>query len=157
MAPTATEAPTATPTPEISAPRPPVVGPSPTPFVCRDIYHLATIELAPGQTFSCSVTEEELTKLANDYPESPCNETTITLEDGEIEVTCDIGIKMSATLRAIVEDCRIQLDVLRGTLGFRQIVQELISTQFDVIQYDDICVDSMVVDQGRITITGRGR
>jgi hypothetical protein len=156
--PTATVAPTATPTPtqEMGTPAPPVVGPSPTPFVCRDIYHMATVELAPGQTFSCSVSEEELTQLADDYPESPCNETAVQLDDGEIKVTCDLGIRMWATLRPVAEKCRVRLHVLGGTLGFRQIVEELIATQFHVIRYDSICVDSVVVDAGRITVTGHG-
>ena len=118
---------------------------------------MATIELAPGQAFSCSVTEEELTRLANDYPESPCSETAVELEDGEIEVTCHIGIKMSATLVAIAENCLNRLEVLGGTMGFRQIVQEIIRTQFDVIQYDTICVDSVVADDGQITVAGHGR
>lgn len=149
--PTETEPPAATP-----SPTPPPQA-SPTPFTCDSLYELAGIQLAPGQTFNCTLHEEELTELANNYPDSPCSQTRFTLDDGEIGVECRMGLRMQATLVAETENCRLELEVVRGTVGFKQIVQELIATQFDVIQYDTICIDQIEIDDGAITLAGYGR
>jgi len=150
--PTATNAlpPSATPPPTL-----PEV--TPTPFVCTGLDDLATMNLAPGQPFECTIRQEELTKLANSYEESPCSETLITLDNGKIQVACWMGIKMSATLETWAEACRLDLRVVKGTMGFTQIVQSLIATYFDVIRYDSICVDEVAVDDGKIYIAGYGR
>jgi hypothetical protein len=150
--PTATNAllPSATPPPAL-----PEV--TPTPFVCMGLDDLATMNLAPGQPFECTIQQEALTKLANNYEESPCNETLITLDNGKIEVACWMGIKMSATLEAWAETCRIELRVVKGTMGFTQLVQSLIATYLDVIRYDSVCVDEVAVDDGVIYVAGYGR
>jgi hypothetical protein len=130
----------------------------PTPFLCDSLYELVTIqELAPGQTFQCTIHQQELTDVANSYADSPCSQVRFELDDGEIEVECRMGVRMRATLAAQVENCRVAVRVLRGTLGFRQVVQELITTQFDVIRYDSICVDQVDVDDGQLTVSGYGR
>ena len=98
-----------------------------------------------------------MTDLANNYPESPCSETRFALDDGEIEVMCRMGVRMQATLAARAEDCRVTIKVLKGTLGFKQVVQELIGSQFNVIRYDSICVDQLNVDDGRLVVGGYGR
>jgi hypothetical protein len=121
------------------------------------LYELANIQLAPGQTFQCTLQEQELTDLANSYPDSPCSQTRFTLDDGEIEMVCRMGLRMRATLGAKIEDCRIEIEVIRGTPGFKQIVQELIATQFDVIEYDTICIDRAEIDDGEILVGGHGR
>jgi hypothetical protein len=118
---------------------------------------MAGIQLVPGQTFQCTLQEQELTDLANNYPDSPCSKTGFTLDDGEIEMTCRIGITMRAFLGVSIKNCRIQIEVLRGTPAFKQIIQGLISTQFDVIQYDSICIDQVEIDGGEITVGGYGR
>jgi hypothetical protein len=146
---TATRAPTRTPTPTPT--------PSPTPFVCDSLYGLANIQLAPGQPFQCTIEEQELTDLANNYPDSPCSETRFTLDDDQIEMVCRIGVRMRAVLETKVQDCRVELAVVQGTVGFRGIVQELIATQFDVIRYDTICIDRSEIDDGTITVGGYGR
>ncbi len=130
---------------------------TPTPFVCTGLEDLATLDLAPGQRFECTVRQEALTDLANSYEESPCSETLITLDNGKIEVACWMGIKMNATLEVWSEACRIELRVVRGTMGFTQVVESMIATYFDVIRYETICVDQVVVDDGRIYIAGYGR
>jgi hypothetical protein len=125
--------------------------------VCTGLQDLTTMNLAPGQRFECTVREKELTDLANSYEESPCSETRIALDDGMIEVACWMGIKMNATLQAWAEACRIELRVVKGTMGFAQAVEGLIASQFDVIRYDTICVDQLVVDDGKIYVAGYGR
>ena len=130
---------------------------SPTPFVCDSIYELAYIQLAPEQTFQCTLQEQELTDLANDYPDSPCSETRFTFDDGEIGIERRIGVRMKATLEAQTENCRIVIEIVKGTPGFKQIVQQLITTQFDVIKYDTICINQIESERGQITVGGYGR
>ena len=150
----ATPSPTPTSAPTRSAP---TTEPSPTPFVCDSIYELANIQLAPGQTFQCTLQEEELTDLANSYADSPCSETRITFDDGEIGVECRIVVLMRAVLVPKIEECRVALEIARGTPAFRQIVKEMITTQFDVIKYDTICIDQLEADDGEVIVGGYGR
>jgi hypothetical protein len=42
-------------------------------------------------------------------------------------------------------------------MGFTQAVEGLIATYFDVIRYDTVCVDQLVIDDGSATIAGYGR
>jgi hypothetical protein len=148
LKPTRTAAPTATKTTQAA----------PTPFVCDSLYELANIQkLAPGQTFQCTIQQQELTDLANNYPDSPCSEARFGFDDGEIDVVCRMGLRMQATLAPKLDDCRVAIVVLDGTPGFRRIVQELITTQFNVIRYDSICVDQIVIDDGQLTVGGYGR
>jgi hypothetical protein len=149
--PTHTRLPTSTPAPT------PTIAASPTPFVCQEIADLSTMTLAPGQRFECTISEETFNTLANSYPESPCSQTRIRLDDGEIQVECRIGLTMSAAVEASAQDCRVALRVLRGTIGFVGIVQELIATQLDTFRYDDVCVDQVHVDDGQAFVAGRGR
>lgn len=155
---TATAAPTRTPTRTVVPTATPAAQASPTPFVCDSVYELAGItQLAPGQTFVCTLPQQELTDLANDYPDSPCSTARFTMDDGEITLECRMGLNMQATLSPAVKDCRVAIRVLSGTLGFRQIVQELINTQFNVIRYDSICVDRLDVEDGQLIVGGYGR
>jgi hypothetical protein len=130
---------------------------APTPFVCDGLDDLATMQLAPGQRFECTVREETLTDIANGYPDSPCSDIRVTLDNGEIRVECRIFFVVNAALVARAQDCRLALDVVSGTPGFTNVVQEMIRTQFDTIQYDTICAESVTVDDGRITVSGVGR
>jgi hypothetical protein len=115
------------------------------------------MRLAPGQPFECTIQEETFTELANSYEESPCTWTQITLDDGEIRVQCQMGLTMSATLAAQAKDCRIELQVLRGTFGFTSVVQGLIDNQFKAIRYDEVCVEQVDIDNGEAYIAGSGR
>ena len=125
--------------------------------MCDSIYELANIQLAPGQTFQCTLQEEELTDLANSYADSPCSETRITFDDGEIGVECRIVVLMRAALTPKIEECRVTLEIVSGTPAFRQIVKEMITTQFDVIKYDTICIDQLEADDGEVVVGGYGR
>jgi hypothetical protein len=136
---------------------PTAVAATPTPFVCEGLTDLANMRLAPGQRFECTVRQETLTALATSYEDSPCSETRFTLDNGEIRVECRMGVTMSATLAVRAQGCRIALQVLKGTMGFKNVVQELIETQFNAIRYDDICMEQIVVDDGRISVSGYGR
>lgn len=162
--PTATASPTTTATRTPQPTRPPAptatrtAQAAPTPFVCDSLYELANIqELAPGQTFQCTIGQQELTDLANDYPDSPCSEVRFGFDDGEIDVQCRALLWMQATLAPQLDNCRVGVVVLDGTPGFRRIVQELITTQFNVIRYDSICVDEIKIDDGQLTVSGYGR
>lgn len=113
--------------------------------------------LAPGQRFEYTIREETFTALADSYKESPCSQTRFRFDDGEIQVQCRMGLTMNATIVAQAQDCRIALQVLRGTPGFKRIVQELIASQFDAIQYDTICIEQVNVDGGEVYVAGQGR
>ena len=155
---TSTPIPTATsalPPPATSTPALPAA--TPMPYVCAGLEDLATMNLVPGQRFVCTIRQEELTDLANDYEDSPCSETRITLDNGKIEVSCWMGIKMSAILETWAEGCRIELRVTRGTVGFTQAVEGLIATYFDVIRYDSVCVEQIVIEDGGAHVAGYGR
>lgn len=150
-----------TPTPAPTSTGTPTPGPTtdtlPTPFVCQGIEDLASMKLAPGQPFECTIRQETLTALANRYEQSPCNETYIWFDEDEIVVECRRGLTMSAVIEAQAQECRVTLRVLRGTFGLKAIVQELIASQLDVIRYDDICVEQVTVGNGEAYIAGRGR
>jgi hypothetical protein len=115
------------------------------------------MQLVPGQPFECTIPEKTLTDLANSYEASPCSETNIALDDGEIRIDCRMGLVMSATLSARAQDCRLALQVTTGTFGFTGVVQGLIETQLDTIRYDEVCVEQVDVDNGNLTIAGTGR
>jgi len=160
----ATAVPTSVAQPAATVTRPPAptaIGTTaavPTPFVCDSLYELANIQkLAPGQTFRCTIGQQELTDLANTYPDSPCSEARFEFDDGEIDVECRMGVRMQATLAAQAQNCRVGVKVLRGTAVFKRVVQELITTQFNVIRYDTICVDQLEIDNGQLTVGGYGR
>jgi hypothetical protein len=152
--PTHTPPPLATPAPTWT---PTAVAAAPTPFVCEELTDLADMSLAPGQRFECTVRQETLTALANSYEGSPCNETRFTLDNGEIRVECRMGVTMSAAVAVRAQSCRLVLQVLKGTVGFKKVVQELIETQVNAIRYDDVCVERAVVDDGSISVSGYGR
>ena len=149
--PSHTPPPTSTPAPTATA------AASPTPFVCQGMDDLSTMALAPGQPFECTVREQTLNSVANSIAESPCSETRIRLDNGEIQVECRMGLTMSAALEAKAQNCRVALRVLRGTFGFKGLVQELIATQFNAIRYDSICVEQVQVDDGQVYVAGKGR
>jgi hypothetical protein len=159
--PPATPASTPTPAPTPTGTPTPTPGPTtdalPTPFVCQGIEDLTSMKLAPGQPFECTIRQEALTALANRYEQSPCSETRIWFDDGEIVLQCRMGLTMSAVIEAQAQQCRLALRVLRGTLGFSGIVRELIASQLDVIRYDEICVEQVTVGNGEAYIAGRGR
>ena len=115
------------------------------------------MKLATGQPFECTIRQEALTALANRYEQSPCNETYIWFDEDEIVVECRMGLTMSAAIEAQAQQCRITLRVLRGTFGFKGIVQELIASQLDVIRYDDVCVEQVTIGNGEAYIAGQGR
>jgi hypothetical protein len=149
--------PAATRTPLRQATPTSTVVPSPTPYLCEGIEDLVTMRLAPGQRFECTIRQETLTALAESYEDSPCTWTRIALDDGEINVQCQRGLTMSATLSARAKECRLELQVLRGTLGFAGVIQRLLDTQFNAIRYDEVCVNKVDIDDGNAYIAGYGR
>jgi hypothetical protein len=156
-APTSTATATPTSTATTGNPSSPTRVP-PTPFVCDSVYTLADIELAPEQTFQCTLRQQELTDVANNYPDSPCSQMRITLDNGEIAAQCQRGIlQVRVDIAARTEACRVELEVVGGTAGFRQIIAELIKTQYDVIRYDSICVAQLDIDDGQLFVAGYGR
>ena len=124
--------------------------------MCQGIEDLYGVTLAPGQRFECTIEEATLTDLANSYSESPCSSTRFQLDNGEIQVTCQMGLTMNATITAQARNCRVELEVVRGTFGFTGVVQNLIQTQFDAVRYDEVCVEEVVIDDGEVYIAGQG-
>jgi hypothetical protein len=131
--------------------------PMPTPIVCDDLEKLGELTIVSGQRFDCTISQEQLTEQINQQPGIPCADVRITLQDGEITVVCWVGLKLSATGVAVVEDCRMRIQVTRGTVGFKQKVQELLDANAESVPYDAICIDEVEIADGEIRIGGYGR
>ena len=169
-APTSTPLPLATTTPTLN-PRPQATAtaipeptrearatPPATPVVCDDLTALGQIVLAPGQAFVCTIDQDQLTKQLEGRPENPCADTNVTFrDDGQVHVTCRMGLTLRATGIVEVRNCRMNLRVISGTFGFAQIVQRLIDENATLMPYDRICIDDAEVSEGQITIWGHRR
>jgi hypothetical protein len=131
---------------------------TPTPVVCDDLTALGRIVLAPGQAFVCTIDQDQLTEQLEERPENPCADTSITFrDDGQVYVTCRMGLTLRATGIVEVSNCRISLRVLSGTFGFAQLVQGLIDENEALMPYDRICIGDAQVSEGQITIRGHRR
>ena len=53
--------------------------------------------------------------------------------------------------------CRMSIQIVRGTIGFTQVVQELLDEHAQLVPYDAICVEAATVGDGEIEIKGYGR
>jgi hypothetical protein len=113
--------------------------------------------LAPGQAVRCSFDEDELNAQLAVQPEVPCQPATVALADGEVELTCQLGVALRATLTLDAADCRASVRVVGGTPGFTEIVEGLIEQYTDVVPYDEICVESVRVTEQAITVEGYRR
>jgi hypothetical protein len=154
---TATAVTTATATATAARTALPTATPTVTPIVCDDLDDMESLTIAPGQRFSCTVTEEELTRKAKEQPDMPCREIAIRLDDGEITLVCRMGIRMSATGTVSAEDCQLSIEIVRGTIGFAQIVRGFLDTGMELIPYDAICIERAEVSDGQLQIEGYGR
>ena len=131
---------------------------TPTPAVCDDLTALGQIVLAPGQAFVCTIDQDQLTEQLEERPENPCADTNVTFrDDGQVYVTCRMGLTLRATGSVEVGNCRMNLRVISGTFGFAQIVQRLIDENATLMPYDRICIDDAQVSEGQITIWGHRR
>jgi len=152
--PTSTPRPvTATPT-HTPSPTPVMPAPTLTPIVCDDIEQIGALCIAPGQSFQCTVRQEQLSAQIAQQPNVPCSEVKVTLDDGQIAVSCRMGLRLSATGVVEIEDCRASIRVTRATMGFTQIVQELLDENMQLMPYDLICVEQVEIDDGQMTIAG---
>jgi hypothetical protein len=131
---------------------------TPTAVVCDDLAALGQIALAPGQAFICTIDQGQLTEELDSRPENPCSSTDVTFgADGQIHVTCRIGLTLQAAAVVEVNDCRMNLRIVSSTFGFGQLIQGLIDENQELVPYDQICVDDAEVGQGEITVRGHRR
>jgi hypothetical protein len=115
---------------------------------------LSQITLVPGQRFECTISQEALTDLIRGYPDVPCKDVRVTLDNGAIVLDCWMPVKLSATGTARAEGCRPSFEITKGTVGFRKVVQDLIDAQLETLPYDAVCIERLTVDDGRATIAG---
>jgi hypothetical protein len=119
---------------------------------------LGRIALAPGQAFVCTIDQDQLTEQLEERPENPCADTNVTFRnDGQVYVTCRMGLTLRATGIVEVSNCRMNLRVTSGTIGFAQLVQGLIDENEALMPYDRICIDEAEVSEGQVTIWGHRR
>ena len=159
--PTRTQVPSATTTPGPQATAAPTATSSlqgtPTPIVCEGIESAASLTLAPGQSFTCSVTDDELVDQIAKVPDLPCSDVQIAFDDGEIQVSCRMGIRLTAVGELSVQDCRATMAIVRGTPGFTQVVQTLLDQYAVLLPYDRVCVEEATVGDGVLTVSGYGK
>lgn len=153
--PTATPRPVATPTFSPTATRTSI--PSPTPFVCDGLEGLTILSIAPGQRFECTLTEEQINDELAQQPDLPCEGLDVSIGNGEVELACTMGIRVWAAGVVGAEDCRLTVNVVRGTFGFRGIVQAQLDEEMQRVPYDRVCVEQVTVGDGVISISGYGR
>jgi hypothetical protein len=126
--------------------------------VCNDLTTLGRIRLAPGQAFVCTISQDQLTEQLDARPENPCSSTDVTFSgDGQVHVTCRMGLTLRATGVIEASDCRMDLRVTSSTFGFGQILQALIDENEVLVPYDQICVEDAKVSEGEITVWGHRR
>ena len=110
-----------------------------------------------GQRFSCTIGQQDLTDRINQQPDVPCTNVQVTFADGEIGLACTVGIRLRATGVTEVENCRVSIRIVKGTIGFTQVVQGLIDEYAQLVPEDLICVEEATVGDGTITVSGYGR
>jgi hypothetical protein len=81
----------------------------------------------------------------------------VTLTDGEIRLVCQMGIKMTATGVVDVQDCHMVITIVKGTIGFAQVVQTLLDEGLLLVPYDKVCIEQATVGDGVIAMSGYGR
>jgi hypothetical protein len=118
---------------------------------------LGQLTIVPGQQFACTIRQEDLTRRINQQPDIPCSDVSITMANGEVQVTCWLGVKLNATGVVRVGNCRMSIRIVRGTVGFTQVVQNLLDTNAQLVPYDAICVEQATIGDGEIAIRGYGR
>lgn len=111
----------------------------------------------PGQQFTCTIHEDDLTEQINRQPDIPCSNVNITFADDEVQLTCQMGIRLKAIGAVKAENCRMSIQIVRGTIGFTQVVQELLDENAQLVPYDVICVEEATIGDGEIEIKGYGR
>jgi hypothetical protein len=153
-APTQTHTPRPSSTP-VNTPAP-GLGATPTPVVCDDLDNIGQLTLVAGQQFACTISQEALTARLRQQPDLPCSEIGVALDDGEVRLTCQMGIRLNATGVVQVQDCRASVRIVRGTIGFTQVIQNLIDQNAGLVP-DAICVEEATVAHGEIAISGHGR
>jgi hypothetical protein len=150
-----THTPTSTPRPTRRPTRAPKA--TPTPIVCNDLDQLGQLTIVPGQRFTCTIHESDLTKRISQQPGIPCSDVNITFADDEVQLTCRMRIRLRAVGTVKAENCRMSIQIVRGTIGFTQVVQELLDENAQLVPYDLICVEEATIGDGEIEIKGYGR
>lgn len=131
---------------------------TPTAVACNDLTTLGQIALAPGQAFVCTIDQGQLTEQLDARPENPCSSSSVTFDaDGQIHVTCRMGLTLRATVAVEVSDCRMNLHILSSTFGLGQLLQGLIDENQGLAPYDQVCIDDAEVSEGEITVRGHRR
>ena len=130
---------------------------TPTPIVCDSLDQMEGLTIAPGQQFFCTIGQQDLTRRINQQPDLPCTNVEVTFASGEIGLTCSLGIKLQATGVVQVENCRMSIRIVKGTVGFTQVVQGLIDEYAQLVPEDLICVEEATVGDGVVEISGYGR
>jgi hypothetical protein len=106
----------------------------------------------------CTIEEAELSEQLEARPENPCADTNVTFgDDGLVTVSCRMGLNLQATGVVEVDNCRMDLRIISGTLGFAQLIQGLIEENEVLMPYDRICIDDAEVSEGKITVRGHRR
>jgi hypothetical protein len=163
QAPRATATPAATQTPALRATAAPTATRdsrpqgTPTPVVCDGIESLGSLTLVSGQSFTCSVSDQELVAEIAKVPDLPCSNVQVAFTDGEIQVSCRMGIRLSAVGEITVQNCQATMQVVRGTPGFTQVVQALLDQYASLAPYDRVCVEEATVGEGVLTVSGYGK
>jgi hypothetical protein len=115
------------------------------------------LTIVPGQQFACTIYAADLSKRINQQPDIPCSDVSIAMADDEVQLTCRMGIRLNATGVVQVSDCRMSIQIVRGTIGFTQVVQDLLDQNAQLVPYDLICVEEATIGEGKVEISGYGR
>jgi hypothetical protein len=126
--------------------------------VCDDLTALGRLTLAPGQEFVCTIDQAQLTEQLEARPENPCADTNVTFrDDGLVSITCRMGLNLQATGSVEANNCRLDLRIISGTIGFARLLQRLIDENEALMPYNRICIDGAEVSAGQITVQGHRR
>jgi hypothetical protein len=129
----------------------------PTPIVCEGLDQAAQLTISPGQRFSCTIGQQDLTAWINQQPDVPCTNVEITFAGGEVGLACSVGITLRAVGVVQVDNCRVSVRIVKGTIGFTQVVQGLIDQYAVLVPEDLICFEEVTVGDGVVEIRGYGR
>ena len=151
-----TATPTRTPTP-VPRPTATVIPGGPTPWVCTDLDQVKQIELARGQRFGCTFTQQQLTAKLAEVPDLPCSRAQVVVADGEITLICQVlfEVRISGVLKT--DGCQPSLEITSGPAGFIDALQSRADQELQRIAGESVCIDQIVIGDGQITIGGYGK
>jgi hypothetical protein len=130
---------------------------TPTPIVCNDLDQVDELTVAPGQRFKCTVHQDQITQELDAVPDLPCSNIDVTLDNGQIEVICQVFFQVRIAAAVQAKDCWVDVKVTEGPMGLVSEIEDMIQTELARAPKDEVCIEEIAIDDGQMTVSGYGR